>query len=179
MDMTYRWYPIGTRNPFIREIKSHEDGTIVYDGYFYVDSKDLPVQRILSRYSEPTVDEAGNRHCSHISSMQVEIYEKISGEDTSFLGAEAEGDAKATCDVSGGTATVIDISGACADGESDDDLDICFFPTEITTLKYRVLKSDLNPLEFKMVEDHIRELTKAKEAEEIKQLMASAEAADE
>jgi hypothetical protein len=104
--------------------------------------------------------------------MQVEIYEKISGEDTSFLGAEE--DAKAACDVSG--ATVVDISGG---GESDDDLDICFFPTEITTLKYRVLKSNLNPLEFKMVEDHIREISKAKEAEEIKQLMASAEAEDE
>jgi len=170
--MTYRWYPIGTRNPFIREIKSHEDGTIVYDGYFYVDSKDLPVQRILSRYSEPTIDEQGNRHCSHISSMHVEIYEKISGEDTSFLGAEE--DAKAACDVSGGD--VVDISGG---GESDDDLDICFFPTEITTLKYRVLKSNLTTLEFKMVEDHIRELTKAKEAEEIKLLMASASAEDE
>ena len=174
MDMTYRWYPIGTRNPFIREIKSHEDGTIVYDGYFYVDSKALPVQRILSRYSEPTVDDQGNRHCSHISSMHVEIYEKISGEDTSFLGTETEAEAeeRAECDVSGAKT---DISGA----DTDDDLDICFFPTEITTLKYRVLKSNLTTLEFKMVEDHIREITKAKEAEEIKQLMASVSAEDE
>lgn len=153
MDMTYRFYPFGTRNPFLREVISHEVGTLVFDGYFYVDQKDLPVERVMVRFGESSTDEDGNTYRSSISAAHIEIYEKISGEDTSFYG-----EPKAT-----------DISG---NDDNDSDEGICFFPTEITTLKYRVLKSDLSKIERDMVLDSIKEKEKLREHAKFKELSA-------
>ena len=160
MDMTYRWAPFRTRNPFIREIISHENDTIVFDGYFYVDAKDLPVQRIMSRYGEGVKGEDGITYRSEISSAHIEIYEKISGEDTSFKYDEEDDECIENEDE--------DNMGATAKNTVEDDDDsiggkICFFPTEITTLKYRVLKTDLTSIERKLIEEVIQENESNKE----------------
>ena len=80
----YGFYPHGIHNPFIKEIKSDENNTLVFDGYFYIDSKDLPVQRIMVKFGEESIDENRNTYRVKCSDMHIEIYEKISGEDTSF-----------------------------------------------------------------------------------------------
>lgn len=155
MDMTYRFYPFGTRNPFLREVISHEDGTLVFDGYFYVDQKDLPVERVMVRFGESLTDVDGNNYRTATSAAHIEIYEKISGEDTSFYG-----DPKET-----------DVSGNTVD-DNDSDEGICFFPTEITTLKYRVLKSELSKIERDMVLETIKEKEKLREDAKFKELTA-------
>jgi hypothetical protein len=155
MDMTLSFYPFGVRNPFIRELKSHENSTLVFDGYFYVDQKDLPIQRVMVKFGEEVIDENGCSCRSAIESSHIEIYEKLSGEDTSYYGDHID--------------TVADISGNDA---SDDDYyegNICLFPTEITTLKYRVMKSDLTDLEMNIV---IKENEKARRDKEVGALMA-------
>ncbi len=157
MDMSYRFYPFATRNPFIIEVKSHENNTLVFDGYFYVDQKDLPVQRIMARFGEPYVDEDGTSCRSMISSSHIEIYEKLSGEDTSYYGDESP--------VPGNTT---DLS-----GNEEDDWNICFFPTEITTLKYRVMKSDLTKLEFDSVSAAIKDAEKERENKRVASLMSA------
>jgi hypothetical protein len=58
--------------------------------------------------------------------------------------------------------------GATAKNTVEDDDDsiggkICFFPTEITTLKYRVLKTDLTSIERKLIEEVIQENESNKE----------------
>lgn len=160
MDMSCRFYPFDTRNPFIIEVKSHEDNTLVFDGYFYVDQKDLPVQRIMATFGEPYVDEDGTSCRSMVSSSHIEIYEKISGEDTSYYGDESP-----VADLSGNTT---DLS-----GNEEDDWNICFFPTEITTLKYRVMKSDLTKLEFDSVSSAIKEAEKERENKRLTSLMSA------
>ena len=152
MDRTYRFYPFGLRNPFIRELRVNEPGTLVFDGYFYVDAKDLPVQRVMAQFGEETKDEEGNTYRSAISYMHIEIYEKISGEDTSFCGEEK----------------IEDISG----NDNDSEENICFFPTEITTLKYRVLKTDLTKIEREMILESIKEQEKLREENAVKAMMA-------
>jgi len=159
MDMSYRFYPFGTRNPFIIEVKSHENNTLVFDGYFYVDQKDLPVQRIMARFGEPYVDEDGTSCRSMVSSSHIEIYEKLSGEDTSYYSDESP---------------ISDVS-----GNVDDDWNICFFPTEITTLKYRVMKSDLSKLEFDSVSAAIKDSEKERENKRLTCLMNAVSNEDE
>lgn len=155
MDRTYGFYPFGLRNPVINEIKSNEPGTLVFDGYFYVDSKDLPIQRLMVYFGEKITDEQGNTYRSAISDMHIEIYEKISGEDTSFYGDEK----------------IEDIS----ENDNDSEENICFFPTEITTLKYRVLKTDLTKVEREMVLESIKEQEKMRKENTIKVMMARLE----
>lgn len=167
MDMTYRWFPMGTRNPFMREVKSHENNTIVFDGYFYVDAKDLPVQRIMSRFNGPVVDDEGNSHYTHLSSDHIEIIEKISGEDTSYYGEPKETGDKETGDKT-------------TDGTGyDSDEGICFFPTEITTLKYRVLKTDLTAIERKLVMECIKEDEKTHERKKVENMINRIEGTDD
>lgn len=154
MDRTYGFYPFGLRNPFIRELRVNEPGTLVFDGYFYVDANDLPVQRVMVRFGEEMIDEQGNTYRAASSDMHIEIYEKISGEDTSFFGDEK----------------IEDISGNTNDDDSEEN--ICFFPTEITTLKYRILKTDLTKVEREMVLASIKEQEKLRETNRIKNIMA-------
>jgi hypothetical protein len=169
MDMTYRWAPFRARNPFIREIVLHENDTIVFDGYFYVDEKDLPVQRIMSRYSEGVKGEDGITYRSEISSAHIEIYEKISGEDTSFKYDEED---EAECIENEDE----DKTATCSKNKVEEDDDsvggnICFFPTEITTLKYRVLKTDLTSIERKLIEEVIQENESNKEKLKLQEML--------
>ena len=149
MDRTFGFYPHGLRNPFIQEIKSHEDNTLVFDGYFYVDNADLPVQRIMVRFGEEYKDDDGNSYRSAITDYHIEIYEKISGEDTSVFSQNE------------------DLSGNRSDSEDN----ICFFPTEITTLKYRVIKSDLTQVERDMILEHIKEKEKEREKNKVEAML--------
>lgn len=169
MERTIGWYPIGTRNPFIRELITHDEGrTLVYDGYFYVDAADLPVQRIMVTYGEPVRNEEGSLCYTATGAAHVEIYEKISGEDTSFRGCDAD-----VTDNTADNAVVQDLAAAAAAADDEDDYDICFFPTEITTLKYRVLKSNLTPQESSMIEAVIKEQTKEMERNRIATMLAA------
>lgn len=125
----YKWYPHWPMNPFIQKIISHENNTIVFDGYFYV--RDFPCQRILIRYGEKVTDDDGNSYRTKLSCEHVEISEKISGEDTSPV-----------------------------EPDDCDEENINFFPTEITTIKYRVLKSNLSTIECKVISEQIKEADK-------------------
>ncbi len=162
--MSVRIHPVNARGPFIREVVSNKDNTLVYDGYFYYKEEDLPLQRVMNIYSEETVDEKGDTYRALINSSHIEIYERISGEDTSYFGDDTSED------ISGNTVAGDD------EGEEDYwDKNICFFPTEITTLKYRVLKSHMTDLERLAVFGAIKEQEKMREENKIKAMMASLE----
>lgn len=166
MDMSVRIYPHSPRGPYIREVKSNDNNELVYDGYFYFDNNDLPLQRVLMTFGEKAEDEMGNSCRAALTVQHIEIYEKISGEDTSEIYSKDN-------DLSG--------NNTCAECNDDDEdsLDgVCFFPTEITTLKYRVIKSDLTPIERKLVLETIVELDKDFERNRIKSYIDRAEAAD-
>ena len=138
MDNSIRIYPNNSRGPFIRELKSDANNSIVYDGYFYYTKSDLPLQRVLIRFNPEPVDISGVSVRTALTVEHIEIYEHISGDDTSEV--------------------------YTADNDDDkDSLDgVCFFPTEITTLKYRVIKSDLTSIERKMIMEMIAEKEKVK-----------------
>lgn len=155
MDMSVRIHPVNARGPFIREVKSNKDNTLIYDGYFYYKDTDLPLQRVLNEYSEETVDEKGDSYRALINSSHIEIYERISGEDTSFYGDEK----------------TEDISGNTVDDDDDSDAGICLFPTEITTLKYRVLKSHMTQLERTAVFAAINDLEKEREKKKVEAMI--------
>ena len=163
MDMSLRIHPVNARGPFIRTVVSNKDNTLVYDGYFYYKAEDLPIQRVMNEHSEEIVDEKGNTYRSLINSSHIEIYEHISGQDTSNYGDDASED----------------VSGNVVAGEEDEedywDKNICFFPTEITTLKYRVLKSNMTDLERMAVFGAIREQEKMREDNKIKVMMSRLE----
>jgi hypothetical protein len=175
MDRTYGFYPIGTRNPFIRELISHDSGTLVYDGYFYVDAADLPVQRIMVTFGEPVANEKGELCYTAASAAHIEIYEKISGEDTSLRDEEQEQDQEQEKEQekeqSQDQEQNQDQDKDQVDDSKSDDYDIIFFPTEITTLKYRVLKSDLTAQERNMLEAVIKEQTKAIEKQRVNRML--------
>jgi len=162
MDMSLRIHPVNARGPFIREVVSNKDNTLVYDGYFYYKSDDLPLQRVMNEYSEEAVDENGTTYRALINSSHIEIYEHISGEDTSKCGEDENED----------------ISGNAVNDDNEEDYwdkNICFFPTEITTLKYRVLKSHMNDLERKIVYSAISELEKMRDKKKIEELVGHLE----
>ena len=201
MDRTYGFYPTGTRNPFIRELISNDACTLVYDGYFYVDAADLPVQRIMVTYGEPVTNEKGEHCYTAASAAHIEIYEKISGEDTSLKYRDDERQqqvsedkeqqeqqeqsqdqdqdkeqSQASEDKEQVSKHKEQIQDATGDSEStySDDYDIIFFPTEITTLKYRVLKSNLTSQERNVLEAVIKEQTKAMEKERVNRMFEEA-----
>ncbi len=162
--MSLRIHPVNARGPFIREVVSNKDNTLVYDGYFYYKAADLPIQRVMNEHSEEIVDENGDTYRSLINSSHIEIYEHISGQDTSYCGYDESED------VSGNTVTGDD------EGEEDYwDKRICFFPTEITTLKYRVLKSNMTDLERTVVFSAINELEKIRDKKKIEELVGRLE----
>ena len=168
--MSIRIYPHSPRGPYIRELKSNENNTIVYDGYFYFDQKDLPLQRVLMRFGDEVADEDGNSFRTTLSIQHIEIYEKISGEDTSQIYSRDK-------DLSGNNTFCTE--GAEGKDDDEDSLDgVCFFPTEITTLKYRVIKSDLTPIERKLILETIVDLDKDFERNRIQSYIDRAEAAD-
>lgn len=189
MDRTYGFYPISTRNPFIRELISSDAGVLVYDGYFYVDAADLPVQRIMVTYGEPVPNDKGELCYTAASAAHIEIYEKISGEDTSFRQSEQsqeKSQSEQAQDLSVQDASQNldqdasqDKDASQTEDDMSDDYDICFFPTEITTLKYRVLKSNLTSQERNMLELVIKEQTKAIENRRINDMMANLKALDD
>ena len=161
--MSVRIHPVNARGPFIREVVSNKDNALVYDGYFYYKAEDLPIQRVMNEHSEEIVDENGNTYRSLINSSHIEIYEHISGQDTSYCGDDGAED------VSGNAVT-------CDEDEEDYwDKKICFFPTEITTLKYRVLKSNMTDLERVAVFSAINELEKERDKKKIEELVGRLE----
>ena len=166
--MSIRIYPHSPRGPYIREVKSNDNNELVFNGYFYFDKKDLPLQRVLMTFGESAADDEGNSCRTALTVQHIEIYEKISGEDTSeYYSKDADKD------LSGNNP----LQEECEDDE--DSLDgVCFFPTEITTLKYRVIKSDLTPIERKMILETIVEMDKDFERNRIKSYIDRAEAVD-
>jgi hypothetical protein len=149
MEMSLRIYPTGPRGPYLRELKSDKENELTFDGYFYYDQKELPIQRVLMRFSDESTDDEGNTYRTAISTDHIEIYEKISGEDTSvFYNETKEAD--------------------------EDDEHICFFPTEITTLKYRLIKSDLTDLERDLVYGVIAEEEKDCERRRLNMMISRA-----
>jgi len=134
--MELRFYPEGVRNPFINEIKLHEENVLVFDGYFHV--VNLPVQRIMVQFGEEVTDETGTSYRSMLGACHVELLEVSCCEDTGHLSGDDE-------------------SG--------------FFPTEITTIKYKILKSDLSDMEFQMLMEVIKEDEKHRDKIRLENLM--------
>lgn len=134
--MEIAFYPEGVRNPFINEIKSHQENLLVFDGYFY--SNELPVQRIMVQFGEMVTDETGATYRSMLSSSHIELFEVSCCDDTAILSGD-------------------DKSG--------------FFPTEITTIKYKILKSDLSDMEFEMLMEVISEDEKERDKIRLENIM--------
>lgn len=112
-----QWSHIGhVRIPYVQELLSHDAGSMLFNGYFYIDDNVMPVERIFH---------------SNKGSFHVEIYKKNTIEDTSEFGPYDEEE--------GGS--------------------ICFFPTAIIELKYRVIAelSNNDPYEL---EERIIQLEK-------------------
>lgn len=105
-----KFYPYRASHPYVYDIKSHADDTLVFDGHFYGEA---PVRLVMVEYEDPdpTSDDV---ILVTLRRTYIEIYEKISGADTSSYTYNS----------------------------SEDD-GICLFPTEITTIRYRVLRGDL------------------------------------
>ena len=170
MDMSVCIYPHSARGPYIREVKSNLNNELVFNGYFYFDQKDLPLQRVMMTFGESAEDEAGNSCRAALTVQHIEIYEKLSGEDTSEYYSKDKDESN------------VDLSGSSTNLKDDDEdsLDgVCFFPTEITTLKYRVIKSDLTPIERKLISETIVELDKDFERKRIQSYIDRAEAAEQ
>jgi hypothetical protein len=105
-----QWSHIGhVRIPYIGDLISHEPGSMVFNGYFYIDDNVMPVERVFH---------------SNKGSFHVEIYEKKTMEDTSEFGSYDEEE--------GGS--------------------ICFFPTAIIELKYRVIAEISNNEPYELAE---------------------------
>jgi len=119
----YWWAPGSCRGPFCRDVIEFTESSITFDGYFYdSDAHQLPQQRILKLLVTDYVD--GHRiHLKQLAIYHVEIYEKIEGADTSVIAADDE----------------------YGDGG------ICFFPSNLITLKFRVLQKDFDADEEKRI----------------------------
>ena len=126
--------PISSSGPYIRRVISDAPGELVYDGYFYCERMQFPMERLIVRRT-PVAGLAGVKRTYVYSVQHVEIYEKLAGEDTSEY-------SEPTADVSG-----------------DDDFmggGICFFPTEIVTLRYRVLEDEVPDARYEELRAKIR-----------------------
>lgn len=137
-----RVMPISSSGPYIRRVISDIPGELVYDGYFYCERMQFPMERLIVRRT-PVAGLAGVKRTYVHSVQHVEIYEKISGEDTSEY-------SETTADVSDGSG-----SGIC----DDDDFmggGVCFFPTEIVTLRYRVLEDEVPDARYEELRAKIR-----------------------
>lgn len=111
-DNWFEWDHIdpSVRCPHIRELISFTEDTILYDGYFYVEDGAVPIERIF-------FTQDGFFH--------IEITKKKTLEDTSVYAPTSSVDDTLTND----------------DDDDDDDFGgICFFPTAMIELKYRLLK---------------------------------------
>lgn len=131
-----RVMPTSSSGPYIRRVISDAPGELVYDGYFYCESMQFPMERLIVRRT-PVAGLAGVKRTYVYSVQHVEIYEKLAGEDTSEY-------SELTADVSGG---------------DDDDFmggGICFFPTEIVTLRYRVLEDAVSDARYEELWAKIR-----------------------
>jgi len=134
MTDNYEWFPAQAQNPCFRRLISHENNTLVFDGYFSVKKEKLPVQRVMVNCDEHFIDSSGNRSLAELVFKHIEIYDRISGENTSVYG----------CD------NFTDLSGN--DADSWDDLD----PTEIITLKYRIITDNVSHENIKGLIETIR-----------------------
>ena len=128
-----RVFPISSSGPYIRKVISDVSGELVYDGYFYCERLQFPMQRVIRRRTRVEPVRPGDKKRYVYSMQHVEIYEKLSGEDTSEY-SECDG--------------------------GDDDFGgggVCFFPTEIVTLRYRVLEDNLTDERSHAIIDAIRQ----------------------
>lgn len=144
------WLPHALHNPYIQEVIKHErvgnEGVLEFNGYFYIEDGSCPVERIMS------YDESGeNGFCD---SYHVEIYEKKTGRDTSYDGYKEEEEKGESHE------------------ESDDEDEfggrICFFPTAIIRLKYRVLEKIKGFDEMKCIHENILEQQEEFEKREVR-----------
>ncbi len=101
-------------------------------------------------YDEPVETDDGFCY-TVLSANHIEIYEKVSGQDTSHDDEKSDSDSS----------------------DSDCSNKICFFPTEITTLKYRILKSNLTAEERDMIEICIKEDNNSRNHKKISELISS------
>ena len=44
---SFQWFPHSLRNPYILNLHSSNDTSIVFNGYFYMESDALPVERVI------------------------------------------------------------------------------------------------------------------------------------
>ena len=44
---SFQWFPHSLRNPYILDLHSRTDTTLVFNGYFYMESAALPVERVV------------------------------------------------------------------------------------------------------------------------------------
>ena len=82
MEKEMEIYPKNARGPYIKDVILNENDTLLFDGYFHYDQKDLPQQKVLVIFGDEATDNEGNS-CRSASSVQhIEIYEKYCDEDT-------------------------------------------------------------------------------------------------
>lgn len=144
------WLPHNLCNPYIQEIIKHErngnEGILEFNGYFYIEDGSCPVERIMS------YDEKGEYE--FCESYHIEIYEKKTGRDTSYDGYKEEEDNSESQE------------------ESNDEDEfggrICFFPTAIICLKYRVLEKIKGFDEMKCIHENIVEQQEEFERREVR-----------
>jgi len=118
-EVEYWWFPMSLRNPYSPTVLEFTDSSITFDGYFYESNDNFPLQRVLALLV-PDRTEGDTTHMKRIAVYHIEITEKIEGKDTSEYGPFNSED-------------------------SDDDcVGVCFFPTNIVTLRFRILQKDFD-----------------------------------
>ncbi len=137
MSHSFMWLPHSLRNPYIQELIKHErnsdEGIMEFNGYFYIEDESCPVERIIA-YDEKEEDGSSN-------SYHIEIYEKKTIRDTSYDGYDKDNKSERQ------------------EGDDEDEFGgrICFFPTAIIHLKYRVLEKIKGMDEMMCIHENILE----------------------
>jgi hypothetical protein len=115
----YWWSPPSSKGPYSSKVLEFTESSITFDGYFYEDEDNLPVQRIL-KLLVPDRVEGHTTHLKQTAIYHIEIIEKIEGKDTSVYTPPNPED------------------------PHDEDAGICFFPTHHVTLRFRILQKDFD-----------------------------------
>jgi hypothetical protein len=76
-ELTIHPFPHGMRNPFFHTIHSHQDNTIVYYGYWYLEPGVFPVERIFYDANAQKM-------------LHVEVLERLTLEDDPITGTEED-----------------------------------------------------------------------------------------
>ena len=73
------WWPHEVKNPYIHDLKKHENNIILFDGYFRLEDETMPVRRIVFMHKEPFLIEITEKKTIQDTSQYGEYDEELGG----------------------------------------------------------------------------------------------------